>query len=268
MNHAVKMIVTDLDGTLLRTDKSISEQTRQTLSRCRKEGIKVVYATGRGGSVKSIVSNEFFDGRISMNGAIAKDNDTIIYNRLIPNQISRPVLMACNQKGINVTSEISGMHYSNFVVTDFWPLTTNFKIVDFSHHEIDAEKIYTPNPTDEEISFIERMLPDDLYFVATSDMTANRGVLGQIMHKDATKAKAIAALAQHWGILQSEIVAFGDDFNDIDMLSYAGIGVAMKNAVDEVKAVSDFICLSNDEDGLALWVRENVLKLEEGDAKA
>ena len=255
MRSTVKMIVTDLDGTLLRTDKTISEQTRQTLRKCREAGIKVVYATARGHTAERVAPNEIFDGKISMNGAIAKTNDKVVYDCLIPYQAARPILLAAHDRGMRITSEISGMHYSNFVVSDIWPRITNYTIVDFSQHEVDAEKIYTPNPAPEDISFIERLLSDDLYFIVTADGT---GFLGQIMHKNATKAKAVAALGKYWDISQSEIVAFGDDFNDIDMLSYAGVSVAMENAVDEVKAVADFICLSNDEDGLAVWIETNL----------
>ena len=79
------------------------------------------------------------------------------------------------------------------------------------------------------------------------------------MHKDATKANAVAALSRYWNIAQSEIVAFGDDLNDIDLLTYAGVGVAVANALDEVKAVADDICDTNDNDGVAKWLEENVL---------
>ena len=120
-----------------------------------------------------------------------------------------------------------------------------------------VEKIYTPNPSQEDRSFIETLLPDNLYFVVTADGT---GFLGQIMHKDATKAKAVAELAQYWNISKSDVVAFGDDYNDLDMLSFSGISVAMGNAVDELKIVADFICLGNDEDGLAKWIEEHVLR--------
>jgi len=68
MDSSIKMIVTDLDGTLLRTDKTISERTKDVLRQCRKCGIKVVYATGRGGSAEQRAPSELFDGRISMNG--------------------------------------------------------------------------------------------------------------------------------------------------------------------------------------------------------
>jgi len=253
---SVKMIVTDLDGTLLRTDKTISEYTKAVLSQCRKAGIKIVYATGRGGSAKIVAPSVYFDGRITMNGAIAKAGETLVYDCLIPHSTARPILVACDKRGIKITSEINDMHYSNFAVSDLWPNMHNYEIVDFSQHDKDAEKIYTPNPTQEDISFIEKLLPDNLYLVVTAD---GNGFLGQIMHRNATKAKATAALARYWDISKSEVVAFGDDYNDIDLVYFVGIGVAMGNAVDEVKTIAGYICLDNDEDGLAKWIEEHVL---------
>ena len=172
----IKMIVTDLDGTLLRTDKTISEESKYVLCRCKEAGIKTVYATGRGGSAERVAPDEFFDGKISMNGATAKIGDKIVYSRLIP------------------------------------------------------------------------------YSVATADRT---GTLLQIMSREATKAKAVAELARLWGIMPDEIAAFGDDLNDIDMLTYAGFGVAMDNAPDEIKAAAKYICKSNDENGVADWITKN-----------
>jgi hydroxymethylpyrimidine pyrophosphatase-like HAD family hydrolase len=66
-------------------------------------------------------------------------------------------------------------------------------------------------------------------------------------------------LAKIWNIEPSEIAAFGDDLNDIDLLRYAGYGVAMENALDEVKAVADYICDTNDNDGVAKWLEDNML---------
>jgi len=277
MNHTIKMIVSDLDGTLLMPDKTISAYTKNILNRCRALGIKIVYATGRGGSAKWVAAPELFDGRITMNGAFATvDNtayttakdlifgdteytaakDLVLYECLIPYKTARSMLIACDEHGIKITSEINGMHYSNFVVSDFWPGITNFEIVDFSRHELDAEKVYSPNLSREEQIFIEKQMPDDLYSVVTSDIT---GDLLQIMHINATKAIAVSKLAHLWGIAPSEIVAFGDERNDINMLSYAGIGVATDNALDEVKAISNFICKNNAEDGPAKWIEENIL---------
>ena len=253
---AIKMIVTDLDGTLLKTDKTVSEYTKTILRRCKESGIKLVYATGRGVSADRLAPQELFDGKITMNGAIAKVGEDIVYNRLIPYQMARPVLTACDEHGIKITSEHGGMHYSNFPVSDFWPTLTNFIITDFSQHELDAEKIYSPAPTPEQVAIIEKLLPGDIYSVITYDPT---GDLLNIMHKEATKSKAVSALAQLWGILPEEIVAFGDDLNDLDMLVYAGVGVAMGNALDAVKAVADEVCGVNEHDGIAKWLEDKVL---------
>jgi len=252
----IKMIAMDLDGTLLRTDKTISERTKNVLKICREARIKVVYATGRGSSAGKVAATEIFDAGITMNGAVAKVDNNIVYCRLIPWQVARPILMVCNEKGMRITSEITGMHYSNFAVSDEWPHITNFEIVDFARHNVDAEKLYSPNLTPENKSFIERHLPNELYLVITDD----RGKpFGSILHKEATKAKAVAELARLWGVEQNEIATFGDDLNDIDMLEYAGVGVAMGNALNEVKAVADAVCLSNDEDGIAKWLENNIL---------
>ena len=202
----IKMIVTDLDGTLLKTDKTVSEYTKNILSQCRDADIKVVYATARGGSAERLVSDTFVDGKIRMNGAIAKIGDDVVYDRLIP-------------------------------------------------HQIDSEKIFMVELTQDDVFFIENQLPDCLYFV----MSREGNGFGMIMHKDATKAKAVSALADFWGIKQSEIAAFGDDLNDMDMLSFAGVSVAIGNAIDKVKNIANYVCLDNDSDGVAKWLEENVL---------
>ena len=107
--------------------------------------------------------------------------------------------------------------------------------------------------TAEDAIFIEQNMTGNMYLKVARDG------LGMVMHKDATKSKALAELARIWGVAQSEIIAFGDDLNDIDMLSYEGIGVAMGNALDEVKAVADCICDDCDYDGVAKWLEEKVL---------
>ena len=253
MKHKIKMVVSDLDDTLLRSDKSVSEYTKRILSRCRDAGIKVVYATARSARADSIVPVELFDGRIVMNGAVVRINDTVVHCRLIPYQTARPLLMACDRHGLRISSEAGGMHYSNYKVSDVWPHITYFRIVDFSVHDIDTEKLCIPINNPDVVEFIEAQLPEELYLKLSNDG------LAMVMHKEATKSKAAAELARLWGIAPDEIAAFGDDLNDIDLLSYAGIGVAMENAHSEVKAIADLVCPDNDNDGVAKWLEENVL---------
>jgi hydroxymethylpyrimidine pyrophosphatase-like HAD family hydrolase len=75
-----------------------------------------------------------------------------------------------------------------------------------------------------------------------------------------SKRNAIVTLSEHWGILPYEVVVFGDDYNDIDMLSLPGVvSVAVANAIPEVKAVASHVCGDCDEDGVAKWLEENAL---------
>ena len=248
----VKMIVTDLDGTLLRDDKTISDHTRTVLRQCRECGIKIACATGRGTSER-VIPDEMLDASITFNGAVAKVGDIVIYSRLVPCLSARPLLVACAERGLKTASQFEGMHYSNFIVSDEWWYITTFEIVDFGKHDKDAEKLYILVNSSDDVDFIEKHLTDDLY------LSVSRDNMAMIMHKEATKSNAVAALAKYWGIKQSEIVAFGDDMNDIDMLQYCGFGIAVANAIDEVKAVADFICDTNENDGVAKWLEENVL---------
>ncbi len=103
-----------------------------------------------------------------------------------------------------------------------------------------------------DIEFIKRYLPKELY------MTVSRDNLAQIMNIEATKSNGIFKLAEYWGILPSDIVAFGDDHNDYDMIKKSGIGVAMGNAIEEIKSIADFICDTNENDGVAKWLMENI----------
>ncbi|MDR2687801.1 MAG: HAD-IIB family hydrolase [Oscillospiraceae bacterium] len=83
--------------------------------------------------------------------------------------------------------------------------------------------------------------------------------LYDINPKEATKLNGVRAIAEHFNIPLAEVIAFGDDYNDIEMLASCGTGVAMANAIDEVKAVAGHICASNDEDGAARWLEAHVL---------
>ena len=249
----IRMVVTDLDDTLLSDAKTISRRNLAVLKACRDKGIKVLYATGRGASAKKLAPDEHFDACISMNGAIARIADRVVYSRLVPYLLARPLLIASTTKGLRTASQAEGVHFSNFDINEAWPGIGPHRLVDFRTHDKDAEKLYMLVSTPDDIAFIESHLPPELY------LTVSRDGLAQVMHKEATKAQAVAALATLWGIEPSEIVAFGDDRNDLDLLSYAGIGVAMANAVDAVKEAADQITATNEEDGVAVWLEEHVL---------
>jgi hydroxymethylpyrimidine pyrophosphatase-like HAD family hydrolase len=97
------------------------------------------------------------------------------------------------------------------------------------------------------------MLTNELYAIITENQ------LLMVMNKNARKQNAIKEIAKHFGLTLFEIAAFGDDYNDIEMLRECGFGVAVANAIDEVKAAANYVCGDCDNDGVAKWLEENLL---------
>ena len=249
----IKMIVTDLDGTLLRDDKTISERTIRALTGCRKKGIKVAYATVRGYADR-LAPDELFDGRVLKSGAVAYIDNKRVYYKTMSINDARPFLLSAHEANLKTAAQNDdGVHYSNFHVSEIWPFLTNYKIVDFATIDFDIAKIYVVTDTPESMEFVKNHAPAGFHlFVSRDDLSF-------LFHSDATKSKAVAALAQHWGINRSEIAAFGDDLVDAELLEYCGVGIAVDNAIGEVKQRADFICDSNENDGVAKWLEGNVL---------
>jgi len=250
----IKMIVTDLDGTLLRSDETVSERTISTFKRCRDSGLKVIYATGRGASSKVVVPNDLFDGFVRCNGATAHDGDKLIHSKRLEIDSVRPLLLAADASDTNIVVECDDFHYANFDLATLWEAFEDYaKIADFSTLTGQADKLYTPAITQDAVDLLKKHMPSDTYMYLSNDGFA------LIMHNDATKSKAVNALANEWGIKPDEIVSFGDDTNDIDLLEYSGIGIAMGNASDIVKKSANEICDTNNNDGIAKWLEANVL---------
>jgi len=250
----IKMVALDLDGTLLCNDKTISNYSKFVIQQCREKGIKVIFATVRG-TTDDIVPYELFDGCVKKSGAAAYAGDKLIYERIMPIDDVRALLLACDKADLKTVAQNStdGIHYANFNVSEMWPYITNFKIADFALIKFDADKIYIITETVGSVNFIKNNLPRGV------NIFTSRDNITFISHEEAVKSKATAALAEHWGIRQDEIVGFGDDLIDIDMLQYCGIGVAMGNALSEVKEAADYVCDMNENDGAAKWIEQHIL---------
>jgi len=252
----IKMIAVDLDDTLLRDDKTVSDITKKTLEKCRDKGIKVIFATARGQSAQTLIPSDLFDGSVQMNGAVAFAGDIQIYRKQVSSVNARDLLFAADSAGIQIVVEKEGWHYANFDVIALWGSgwLTGYEISDFKALDIEADKIYALPKSDSEIELLKRHLPEGLYLI-----TARTDNFTMILHEDANKAKGVASLAEHWGFTIDNVVAFGDDTNDLEMLQHCGTGVAMGNAIDELKSVADCMCDTNENDGIAKWLEEHVL---------
>lgn len=252
----VKMIVTDLDNTLLRRDKTVSEYTASVFSRCRNAGIKIVFATAR--PVRAVTKwlniDIQSDACIYHNGAVIHINCGMFQETGIEPGIVNKLLGAAEQlDSMKIAVETADMLYANFVATSVWP-GVEYTMTDFTDlPKQPADKIIFITADKKEINKIEQLLGDALYW----EISENEVLM--VMNKDARKRNAVNALAVQFGIQLSEIVAFGDDHNDVEMLRDCGVGVAAANAIDEAKAAADYICGDCDDDGVAKWLEENIL---------
>ena len=247
------MIVTDLDGTYLRTDKSVSEYSLNVIEECRKRGIIFVIATARPvRAVEKFLPYVKYDSAIFHNGAVVRANN----NQLSGFGIDKPgelILRIMDDfPNLNASVEICDKLYSNFNPSGIWKgieyTPTNF--MDLPPEK--ADKILIEASSIDEMKRYEKYLPEELYIQLSENAVA------MIMNKNARKINAIKTVADTYGISLDNIVAFGDDYNDIEMLAGCGIGVAMGNAIDEVKTAADYICQSNDDDGMCKWLENNL----------
>ncbi|MCL2018358.1 MAG: Cof-type HAD-IIB family hydrolase [Oscillospiraceae bacterium] len=248
----VKAIVTDLDDTLLKCDKSVSNYTKLILEKCVSKGIKLIYATARGPSAEELIPTELFEGSITMNGAVACVLGNVIYEKYIEPEIFSPFLIKMNEYGIKSAAEIDGVHHANFEVNSMW--TRKYVISDFRNIEGKTEKLYMIVESEGDCEFIKQNLPSGLYVHFTKDS------LALVMNREATKLKALSAVLEYFELDFSQVVAFGDDINDIEILRKCGIGVAMENALEDVKETADEGCGDCDSDGVAHWLEKNILQ--------
>ncbi|MCL2397854.1 MAG: HAD family hydrolase [Defluviitaleaceae bacterium] len=257
---AAKMIVCDLDGTLLRTDKTVSPYTLDILHRCRQTGIKFAIATARSQFGARLFTDFMVpDVLIYDGGARAKVDEKVIYNcqmdSATTSRLAQSILAHDSQTylaaeidrgyfytGGPPTAYAEELHQAghNVVYVDF------AKELDHSVHKLSA--FMCGNAAAE----IVRNFPD------VGIITYHGENIVRYAHKNATKWQAIRACAAYFGITTTDITAFGDDYNDIEMLANCGIGVAMANAIPQAKATANHICDSNDIDGVAKWIKENI----------
>jgi Cof subfamily protein (haloacid dehalogenase superfamily) len=262
VNANVKLIVTDLDGTLLRGDKAISSYTEEVLRRCRERDILFAFATSRSENASSrfaAMANP--DITITSGGSIAKYAGKTLFRTAISIETATDIIekLKSSDQIVQITADSEDFYftskpidrnwlgwrdYANAVVTDFaspLPVPDVFKI---------TVKACSSAAVRALVSSFDSV--DVMQFTGES--------WNQIKSRRASKHNALAAVIRHLRIRPQQVVVFGDDANDLDMMALPGVvSVAMENAIDEVKVAADFVCSSNDEDGVAKWLEEHIL---------
>lgn len=261
MEH-ISLILSDLDGTLFRNDKSVSNHTKETIIKAQEKGILFGISTSRA----LVNAVKFLDGInpdlvISNGGALAfhrtkdKSQEKIYDSEFTKEETETLIEKTFQVLGKETTISIDNEKglYSNAGEDDFGDKF--WTKVDFAHFCEPAMKICIQTQDKNAVEKIASSIGiENVDYLPFSDIPWYK-----LTNKNATKEKAILAVSKALKIPTENMVAFGDDFNDIGMLKLCGKGIAMENAIQQVKDIADEICPSNENDGLAKWIETHCL---------
>jgi len=252
------LLITDLDNTLLRGDKSVSDYTAEVFRRCRERGILTAFATARAErAMARFIEALRPDCIISNGGAMASVRGEVICQNLMSAEDVRCILTMSRAftggRGRITAQALSG-YYCNFTPDDPDRRGTA-AYSDFSDFAEPAFKVTAELERREWAEEITEACP------ACTVMHYTGEDWRCFSARNADKGTALCRLASHLGVAPSEITAFGDDLNDLSMMKFAGTAVAVGNAVNEVKDAADFITDTNEEDGVARYIEERILSV-------
>ncbi|ACB76974.1 HAD family hydrolase [Opitutus terrae] len=248
------VVVLDLDGTLLRSDKTISQRASAVLRRLKDMGQTLVFATARPPrAVKAVLPAEFaMDYLVCYNGALVLQQGCVRSECAIPAADVRRIFTRLEK---NAPCTACGFEHEDqlFVRGSFdRHFSTEFctPMLPGGPCERSSPKVLVDLAGLDFAAFLG-VLPASCYALCTDG-----GGLCQIMPAGATKESGVAAVLRELGVGFEHVVCFGDDHNDVPLFQRAGCAVAMANAVPELKAIAHAVTGSNDEDGVAEFLEQ------------
>ncbi len=275
--YRIRMIGLDMDGTLLTTEKELTEHTREVLREAIDRGVVVLPATGRplAGIPEEVLKFPGVRYAVASNGARIVDlkESRVLYEDLVPYETGRRVLEICSRydsmleiyyDGVGYAEEEKLKHLDEYVPRlpmAHYIASSRRPVADVRamHEERKAptDKVQALFRTTEECKKawkeVEKEIPD---IEITGALSNNI----EVNAKGVNKGRGLMILGELLGIHREEIMAVGDGSNDIAMLREAGLGVAMENATEAVKAAADVVTLSNDQEGAAAAIEKYVLQ--------
>jgi Cof subfamily protein (haloacid dehalogenase superfamily) len=265
-----RLLALDIDGTLVNSNHELTDATREAILRAKQSGIEVVLATGRRYSrvlplVEPLALNVPL---ITASGALIKraaDHTTLFRAEFPPGTLERCLQViesACYEAVLYADTYHEGFDYYCATLATRWPLLAEFYERNVGFERLWPQLLSAPPVgvfagfsmgwRDEMLALkkaLEQDLPEQLY-VHVLRSPRYVGYMCEIAPHGVSKWTGVRYLADQWGIAAEEICAAGDDVNDIPMIAAAGLGVAMGNALEEVKAAADRVAPTHDEDGL------------------
>ena len=246
------LLLFDLDGTLLDSGKHISARNRAAISGCREKGMMIGVATARSESTCSrYVDSIAPDILISNSGALVRLHGKLIYECGFTAGETSALVRAGVAENRGITVDCAETTFSNRHICFF--NEPGITYTDFAGFSRSSLKICIEGT---DAAFAERTaaLIDDCSWLAFSDCDWFK-----FSRSNVSKGDALKHIVRKTGIPAAKMIAFGDDFVDIEMLDICGTGVAMDNAVDDVKVHADVVIGNNDTDAIAAFLEKYVL---------
>ena len=264
------LFITDLDGTLLKSDKTISEEAAEIMNRLIAEGVAFSYATARSIYSSSLLTNNVNFGMpvVTKNGAIIHNPDwSILKENAFTKEEAEEIYGILRKYGLDpiVASFQNGAEKYSFDCTRIGAGTQSFlddHVGDVRENPVKGEEhildgsvhYFTCIGTKEEFSGAYEEVKKKYRSICAKD-TYSDEIWLEVMPQHATKADALLQLKQLLGF--EKVIVFGDAVNDIPMFEVADECYAMENAVPELKAIATGVIGTNDDDGVAKWLAQN-----------
>ncbi|MCV3296905.1 MAG: sugar-phosphatase [Oenococcus sp.] len=271
----IKLVAIDVDATLLNSRNELTKHTIDVLEEAIKQGVKPVITSGRPlpGTepyyAKLGIANRDDQYAINYNGAtIRTTSGKMIAQTPVSIQDYRDIYKLAGEIGVKVHAETADYIYTPYLsapkYTKYESKLTNCQVrhvrmQDLKESDVLAKIMFIDEP--EIIERVKKELPQWVYDRFT--VVPSSPIFLEFIHKGISKGSAVKTLAEKLNIDISDVMAIGDQGNDISMIEAAGVGVAMANAIDEAKEKAQFITKSNDEDGVAFAIEKFVLNQEQ-----
>lgn len=262
-----ELLVLDLDGTLTNSRKEITAPTREALIEIQEAGKKVVLASGRPPQgiyslAEQLKLEKYGSFILSFNGAKIIDcrSKKVIYNRVLPQDVIRPIYEIAREYPVDIGTYENDVLISGICPNQYTELEA--QINKLSIQCVDNFGDYVTFPVNKMIIYgdpsvtihLEEQLKKQ--FHKRLNIYRSEPFFLEIMPQNIDKAYSLQKLINSIGLTADQMICCGDGYNDLSMIEYAGLGVAMGNAQPLIRERADYITKSNDEDGVLLVINE------------